>query len=143
MIGNQRFEHSGEPRGKSFGSDTLGGNAGAPLECIILLKILPWCNAMELGASAIGATSPLPRVSAKDRSPPKPAREHLAASPVVPALFRERRRHLATIFGRQSPHPFFGAGSFAGLWRPMPDGAGDAFTILTTEPGADPAFIRH
>jgi putative SOS response-associated peptidase YedK len=23
---------------------------------------------------------------------------------------------------------------FAGLWRPMPDGAGDAFTILTTEP---------
>jgi hypothetical protein len=29
MIGNQRREHSGEPRGKSFGSDTLGGNAGA------------------------------------------------------------------------------------------------------------------
>jgi hypothetical protein len=29
MIGNQRLEHSGEPRGKSFGSDTLGGNAGA------------------------------------------------------------------------------------------------------------------
>lgn len=23
MIGNQRLEHSGEPRGKSFGSDTL------------------------------------------------------------------------------------------------------------------------
>ena len=23
---------------------------------------------------------------------------------------------------------------FAGLWRPMPDGAGDAFTLLTTEP---------
>ena len=29
MIGNQRLEHSAEPRGKSFGSDTLGGNAGA------------------------------------------------------------------------------------------------------------------
>jgi hypothetical protein len=29
MIGNQRLEHSGEPRGKSFRSDTLGGNAGA------------------------------------------------------------------------------------------------------------------
>ena len=29
MIGNQRLEHSGEPRGRSFGSDTLGGNAGA------------------------------------------------------------------------------------------------------------------
>src|SRR5258708_4549420 len=24
---------------------------------------------------------------------------------------------------------------FAGLWRPMPDGAGDAFTLLTTGPG--------
>jgi hypothetical protein len=29
MIGNQRLEHSAEPRRKSFGSDTLGGNAGA------------------------------------------------------------------------------------------------------------------
>jgi hypothetical protein len=29
MIGNQRLEHPGEPRGKSFGPDTLGGNAGA------------------------------------------------------------------------------------------------------------------
>src|SRR5271155_1642976 len=29
MIGNQRLEHSGEPRGRSFGSDTLGGYAGA------------------------------------------------------------------------------------------------------------------
>jgi hypothetical protein len=29
MIGNQRLEHSGEPRGRSFGSDTLGGNPGA------------------------------------------------------------------------------------------------------------------
>jgi putative SOS response-associated peptidase YedK len=26
---------------------------------------------------------------------------------------------------------------FAGLWRPMPDGAGDAFTLLTTDPGPD------
>jgi putative SOS response-associated peptidase YedK len=32
---------------------------------------------------------------------------------------------------------------FAGLWRPMPDGAGDAFTILTTEPGADVAPIHN
>jgi putative SOS response-associated peptidase YedK len=32
---------------------------------------------------------------------------------------------------------------FAGLWRPMPDGAGDAFAILTTEPGPDVAPIHN
>jgi len=31
---------------------------------------------------------------------------------------------------------------FAGLWRPMPDDAGDAFTLLTTEPGPDVAPIH-
>jgi putative SOS response-associated peptidase YedK len=31
---------------------------------------------------------------------------------------------------------------FAGLWRPMPDGAGDAFTLLTTEPSPDAAPIH-
>jgi putative SOS response-associated peptidase YedK len=31
---------------------------------------------------------------------------------------------------------------FAGLWRPMPDGSGDAFTLLTTEPGPDVASIH-
>jgi putative SOS response-associated peptidase YedK len=31
---------------------------------------------------------------------------------------------------------------FAGLWRPMPDGEGDAFTLLTTEPSADVAPIH-
>src|SRR3954453_5672952 len=31
---------------------------------------------------------------------------------------------------------------FAGLWRPMPDGEGDAFTLLTTEPGPDVAPIH-
>jgi putative SOS response-associated peptidase YedK len=31
---------------------------------------------------------------------------------------------------------------FAGLWRPTPDGAGDAFTLLTTEPGPDVAPIH-
>ena len=31
---------------------------------------------------------------------------------------------------------------FAGLWRPMPDGGGDAFTLLTTEPGPDVAPIH-
>jgi putative SOS response-associated peptidase YedK len=31
---------------------------------------------------------------------------------------------------------------FAGLWRPMPDGSGEAFTILTTEPGPDVAPIH-
>ena len=30
---------------------------------------------------------------------------------------------------------------FAGLWRPMPEG-GEAFTLLTTEPGADVAPIH-
>ncbi len=32
---------------------------------------------------------------------------------------------------------------FAGLWRPMPDGQGDAFTLLTTEPGPDVAPIHN
>jgi putative SOS response-associated peptidase YedK len=31
---------------------------------------------------------------------------------------------------------------FAGLWRPMPGGAGEAFTLLTTEPGSDVAPIH-
>jgi putative SOS response-associated peptidase YedK len=31
---------------------------------------------------------------------------------------------------------------FAGLWRPMPDGSGAAFTLLTTEPGPDVAPIH-
>jgi putative SOS response-associated peptidase YedK len=31
---------------------------------------------------------------------------------------------------------------FAGLWRPMPDGGGEAFTLLTTEPGPDVAPIH-
>ena len=30
---------------------------------------------------------------------------------------------------------------FAGLWRPMPQG-GEAFTLLTTEPGPDVALIH-
>ena len=32
---------------------------------------------------------------------------------------------------------------FAGLWRPMADGLGDAFTLLTTEPGPDVAPIHN
>jgi hypothetical protein len=31
---------------------------------------------------------------------------------------------------------------FAGLWRPMPKGTGDAFTLLTTAPGPDVAPIH-
>ncbi len=31
---------------------------------------------------------------------------------------------------------------FAGLWRPMPEGAGEAFTLLTTEPSPDVAPIH-
>jgi putative SOS response-associated peptidase YedK len=31
----------------------------------------------------------------------------------------------------------------AGLWRPMPDRAGDAFTLLTTEPGPDVTPIHN
>lgn len=31
---------------------------------------------------------------------------------------------------------------FAGLWRPLPDGAGEAFTLLTTAPGPDVAPIH-
>jgi len=30
-----------------------------------------------------------------------------------------------------------------GAWRPMPDGAGDAFTLLTTEPSSDLAPIHE
>jgi putative SOS response-associated peptidase YedK len=29
-----------------------------------------------------------------------------------------------------------------GLWRPMPDGAGEAFTLLTTDPSPDVAPIH-
>ena len=32
---------------------------------------------------------------------------------------------------------------FAGLWRPMPEGGEDAFTLLTTEPGPDVAPIHN
>ena len=32
---------------------------------------------------------------------------------------------------------------FAGLWRPIPNGAGDAFTLLTTRPGPDVAPIHE
>jgi putative SOS response-associated peptidase YedK len=32
---------------------------------------------------------------------------------------------------------------FAGLWRPVPDGGGAAFTLLTTEPGPDVAPIHN
>jgi putative SOS response-associated peptidase YedK len=32
---------------------------------------------------------------------------------------------------------------FAGLWRPLPDGSGDAFTLLTTEPSSDVAPIHN
>jgi putative SOS response-associated peptidase YedK len=32
---------------------------------------------------------------------------------------------------------------FAGLWRPMPDGAAYAFTLLTTESGSDVAPIHN
>jgi putative SOS response-associated peptidase YedK len=32
---------------------------------------------------------------------------------------------------------------FAGLWRPTPDGAGDAFTLLTTGPGPDVAPFHN
>jgi putative SOS response-associated peptidase YedK len=31
---------------------------------------------------------------------------------------------------------------FAGLWRPMPEGSGQAFTLLTVEPGPDVAPIH-
>jgi len=32
---------------------------------------------------------------------------------------------------------------FAGLWRPMPDGDREAFTLLTTQPGPDVAPIHN
>lgn len=32
---------------------------------------------------------------------------------------------------------------FAGLWHPMPEGAGGTFTLLTTEPGPDVAPIHN
>ena len=50
---------------------------------------------------------------------------------------------LLRVYGKKSPKSkwkFTKAGEdwfcFAGLWRPMP-GGGDAFTLLTTEPGPD------
>ena len=57
--------------------------------------------------------------------------------------------HITEFTGSKSPKSkwkFTKAGEdwfcFAGLWRPMPDGAGDAFTLLTTEPGPDVASIH-
>ena len=58
--------------------------------------------------------------------------------------------HFFEFTGKKSPKSkwkFTKAGEdwfcFAGLWRPMPDGAGDAFTLLTTEPGPDVAPIHN
>jgi putative SOS response-associated peptidase YedK len=58
--------------------------------------------------------------------------------------------HLFEFTGTKSPKSkwkFTKAGEdwfcFAGLWRPMPDGAGEAFTLLTTEPGIDVAPIHN
>jgi putative SOS response-associated peptidase YedK len=58
--------------------------------------------------------------------------------------------HFFEFTGRKSPKTkwkFTKAGEdwfcFAGLWRPMPDGAGEAFTLLTTEPGPDVAPIHN
>ena len=57
--------------------------------------------------------------------------------------------HFYEFTGRKSPKSkwkFTKAGEdwfcFAGLWRPMPDGEGEAFTLLTTEPGPDVAPIH-
>jgi hypothetical protein len=60
----------------------------------------------------------------------------MKAPPLVPAS------HFFEFTGTKSPKSkwkFTKTGEewfcFAGLWRPMPDGQGDAFTLLTTEPG--------
>jgi putative SOS response-associated peptidase YedK len=57
--------------------------------------------------------------------------------------------HFFEFTGKRSPKSkwkFTKAGEewfcFAGLWRPMPEG-GDAFTLLTTEPGPDVAPIHN
>ena len=57
--------------------------------------------------------------------------------------------HFFEFTGKKSPKSkwkFTKAGEewfcFAGLWRPMPNGAGDAFTLLTTPPGPDVAPIH-
>jgi putative SOS response-associated peptidase YedK len=57
--------------------------------------------------------------------------------------------HFYEFTGKKSPktkwqftktdEPWF---CFAGLWRPMPEGQGAAFTLLTTEPGPDVAPIH-
>jgi len=54
--------------------------------------------------------------------------------------------HFFEFTGKKSPKSkwkFTKAGEewfcFAGLWRPIPNGTGDAFTLLTTEPGPDVA----
>jgi putative SOS response-associated peptidase YedK len=57
--------------------------------------------------------------------------------------------HFYEFTGKKSPKTkwkFTKAGEewfcFAGLWRPMPDGGGEAFTLLTTDPGPDVAPIH-
>jgi hypothetical protein len=53
------------------------------------------------GGTAIGATRPFTVASAKVGNPPNRPREHLAASPVVPALFRERWRRCSRPVSRR------------------------------------------
>ena len=57
--------------------------------------------------------------------------------------------HFFEFTGKKSPKSkwkFTKAGEewfcFAGLWRPMPNGAGDVFTLLTTPPGPNVAPIH-
>ena len=47
-------------------------------------------------------------------------------------LLRVHRHEAAEIEAEKAREDWF---CFAGLWRPMADGGGDAFTLLTTEPG--------
>jgi putative SOS response-associated peptidase YedK len=78
-----------------------------------------------------GHQFPLRRAALPERTLPDPGL----------ALLRVHRHEIAEIEVEiyQAGEDWF---CFAGLWRPMPDGAGDAFTLLTTDPGPDVAPIH-
>jgi putative SOS response-associated peptidase YedK len=102
------------------------------------------------GGAAIPARSPFmlrPRcrtLRALSCSDPSEGRRFPKGRCLIPAS------HFFEFTGTKSPKSkwkFTKAGDdwfcFAGLWRPMPDRAGEAFTLLTTDPGLDVAPIHN
>jgi hypothetical protein len=95
------------------------------------------------GAAALGLPAGAAEGSASHQFPVRGPTfsERALPDPGLP-LLRVHRNEIA-----KSKWKFRKAGEdwfcFAGLWRPMPDGAGEAFTLLTTEPSPDVAPVHE